>query len=169
MVGFLNKLFGKNDTNKKEKTDNNLHLSKNIGVPYNKDLIDTLIKDHKNLIKDFTKITKLAQSKKYKTLKQNLKTFKVNLEIHNYSEKVQLYTYLKNYYKDTEDEEFIDDMAKSAEEIYKDVFAFLKKYEKIEFNDQYLGLFKSELEAIGRILQSRIEIEETELYPLYKK
>jgi len=168
-VNFLKKIFGKNNTNTKEKTNSHLHLSKNIGVPYNKDLMETLIKDHKNLVEEFTKIAKLAQGKKYKTLKQNLKAFKVNFEIHNYSEKIQLYLYLKNYYKDTDNENFIDDMAKSAEEIYKDTYGFLKKYENIEFNDQYLGLFQSELEAIGKILQSRIEIEESELYTLYKR
>ena len=168
-MSFFKKIFGKTDKEAKEKTDKSLHLSKNVGVPYNDDLIQTLIKDHKSLIEEFNKIVKAAQNKKYKTLKQYLKAFKVNLEIHNYSEKIQLYLYLKNYYKDTDNEDFIEDMSKSAEEIYKDVYSFLKKYEAIEFNDQYLGLFKSELEAIGRILQSRIEVEETELYSLYKK
>lgn len=166
-MSFLKKIFGKTDTN--DKNADTVHLSKNVGVPYNEDLMKNLHKDHENLINEFSKIAKAAQSKKYKTLKQYLKAFKVNLEIHNYSEKIQLYLYLKNYYKDSEHEEFIEDMSKSAEEIYKDVFAFLKKYENIEFNDQYLGLFKSELEAIGRILKSRIEVEESELYPLYKK
>ncbi len=166
-MGFFSKIFGKTD--EQIKTDENLHLSKNVGVPYNNNLIQTLINEHRELVKEFTKIAKTAQNKKYKTLKQYLKAFKVNLEIHNYSEKIQLYTYLKNYYKDMEDEDFIDEMSRSAEEIYKDVFSFLKKYETVEFNDQYLGLFKSELNAIGKILQSRIEIEESELYPLYKR
>ncbi len=166
-MGFFSKIFGKTD--EQIKTDENLHLSKNVGVPYNNNLIQTLINEHRELVKEFTKIAKTAQNKKYKTLKQYLKAFKVNLEIHNYSEKIQLYTYLKNYYKDMEDEDFIDEMSKSAEEIYKNVFSFLKKYETVEFNDQYLGLFKSELNAIGKILQSRIEIEESELYPLYKR
>lgn len=168
-MSFLKKIFGKTDDKIQEKSDNNFHLSKNVGVPYNNDLIKTLLKDHENLINEFGKIAKAAQNKKYKTLKQYLKAFKVNLEIHNYSEKIQLYLYLKNYYKDSEHEDFIEDMSTSAEEIYNDVYAFLKKYENIEFNDQYLGLFKSELEAIGRILKSRIEVEESELYPLYKK
>ncbi len=168
-MGFLDKIFGKTDKETKEKTDKSFQLSKNVGVPYNDDLIKTLAKDHKELIEDFTKIAKAAQNKKYKTLKQYLKAFKVNLEIHNYSEKIQLYLYLKNYYKDTDNEAFIEDMSKSAEEIYDSVYSFLKKYETVEFNDQYLGLFKNELEAIGRILQSRIEVEETELYPLYKQ
>ncbi len=168
-MSFFEKILGKTNKETKEKTDKSVQLSKNVGVPYNDDLMKTLAKDHKKLIKDFTKIVKAAQNKKYKTLKQYLKAFKVNFEIHNYSEKIQLYLYLKNYYKDTDNEDFIEDMSKSAEEIYKDVFAFLKKYEAIEFNDQYLGLFKNELEAIGRILQSRIEVEESELYPLYKK
>ncbi len=166
-MSFFSKIFGKTD--EQIKTDKNLHLSKNVGVPYNNNLIQTLINEHRDLVKEFTKIAKIAQNKKYKTLKQYLKAFKVNLEIHNYSEKIQLYTYLKNYYKDMEDEDFIDEMSKSAEEIYKNVFSFLKKYETVEFNDQYLGLFKSELNAIGKILQSRIEIEESELYPLYKR
>ncbi len=167
-MGFFSNLFGKNDKTAKENSEK-LHLSKNVGVPYNNDLIKILRKDHENLINEFGKIAKAAQNKKYKTLKQYMKTFKVNLEIHNYSEKIQLFLYLKNYYKDSEYEDFIEDMSKSAEEIYKDVFNFLKKYENIEFNDQYLGLFKSELEAVGRILQSRIEVEESELYTLYKK
>ncbi len=169
-MGFFSKLFGTGDTNKIDKRKNsNIKTSANMGVPYNEGLIETLLKDHRNLIAEFTKITKTAQNKKYKTLKQYLKAFKVNLEIHNYSEKIQLYTYLKNYYKNSEEEDFIDDMFNSAEEIYKDVFAFLKKYETIEFNDQYQALFLNELEAIGRILQSRIEVEESELYPLYKR
>ncbi len=60
-------------------------------------------------------------------------------------------------------------MFNSAKEIYNDVFAFLKKYETIEFNDQYQALFLNELEAVGKILQSRIEVEESELYSLYKR
>ncbi len=166
-MGFLKKLFGKSDNSSVNETE--VHLSKDVGVPYNNDLIKTLRKDHQELIDEFGKIVKAAQNKKYKTLKQYLKTFKVNLEIHNYSEKIQLYIYLLNLYKGTDNEEFISDMAKSAEEIYQDVFTFLKKYENIEFNDQYLGLFRKELEAIGKILQSRIEVEESELYTLYKK
>ena len=165
-MGFFGNLFGMGDEVTSNKKSNNTN---SLGVPYNEGLIETLLKDHKNLVAEFSKIAKAAQNKKYKTLKQYLKAFKVNLEIHNYSEKVQLYTYLKNYYKNKEEESFIDDMSSSAEEIYKDVFAFLKKYEAIEFNDQYVALFKNELEAIGRILQSRIEVEESELYPLYKR
>ncbi len=166
-MGFFGKLFGSsNDTLAKKKTS---QTPQKDGIPYNEGLILQLISDHKKLVEEFTKISKATQSKKYKTLKQYLKAFKVNFEIHNYSEKIQLYTYLKNYYKNTENIDFIEDMAKSAEEIYKDVFAFLKKYETIEFNDQYLELFKREFEAIGKILQSRIEIEESELYTLYKK
>ena len=169
-MGFFSKLFGTADTKRvKQEKGSNTKSSTNMGVPYNEGLIETLLKDHKNLVAEFTKIAKTAQNKKYKTLKQYLKAFKVNLEIHNYSEKIQLYTYLKNYYKNKEEEDFIDDMFNSAEEIYKDVFAFLKKYETIEFNDQYQALFLNELEAIGRILQSRIEVEESELYPLYKR
>ncbi len=167
-MGFFGKLFGKKESNQKENTQK-IHLSKNSGVPYNKDLIKTLLKDHNHLVDIFAKISKLAQNKKYKVLKQTLKSFKIEMEIHNYSEKVQLYLYLQNYYKNSDSEDFIKDMASSAEEIYKDVAAFLKKYENIEFNDQYIALFKTELEAVGRILQSRIAIEESELYPLYKK
>ena len=169
-MGFFGKLFGTDDAKTtKDGKKSDAKSSNNMGVPYNEGLIDTLLKDHKNLVAEFSKIAKAAQNKKYKTLKQYLKAFKVNLEIHNYSEKIQLYTYLKNYYKNSDEEDFIDDMFNSAEEIYKDVFVFLKKYETIEFNDKYLALFKNELEAIGRILQSRIEVEESELYPLYKR
>ncbi len=165
-MGFFGKLFGGSDGTSKKKSAP--QTPQRGGVPYNEGLIPQLINDHKKLVDEFTKISKAAQSKKYKTLKQYLKAFKVNLEIHNYSEKIQLYTYLKNYYDDNEIVGFIEDMAKSAEDIYKDVFAFLKKYEAIEFNDQYLGLFKTELNAIGQVLQARIEVEESELYPLYK-
>ncbi len=169
-MGFFSKLFKKDDTDiaKKEK-NSKIDNTDFIGVPYNEGLIETLLKDHKDLVAEFTKISQLAQNKKYKTLKQYLKSFKVNLEIHNYSEKIQLYTYLKNYYKNENEERFIEDMFNSAKEIYNDVFAFLKKYETIEFNDQYQALFLNELEAVGKILQSRIEVEESELYSLYKR
>ena len=167
-MSFFGKLFGKKESSQSENTQK-VHLSKNSGVPYNKDLIKTLVKDHNQLIEMFAKISKSAQRKKYKTLKQTLKAFKIEFEIHNYSEKIQLYLYLQNYYKNSDNEDFIKEMANSAEEIYKDVAAFLKKYDDIEFNDQYLALFNTELEAVGRILQSRIAIEESELYPLYKK
>ena len=167
-MSFFGKLFGNKKSSQPESTQK-VHLSKNSGVPYNKELIKTLLKDHNQLIEMFAKISKLAKKKKYKTLKQTLKTFKIEMEVHNYSEKIQLYVYLKNYYKNSDNEDFIKEMASSSEEIYKDVAVFLKKYEDIEFNDQYLALFNTELEAVGRILQSRIAIEESELYPLYKK
>ncbi len=167
-MSFLGKIF-KKSKKKEKREDHNLRLSKNVGVPYNEELIQKLIKDHRSLVEEFTKIAKIAQSKKYKHLKKYLKAFKINLEIHNYSEKVQLYIYLKNKYSGTDSEDFIDEMAKSAEEIYKDVFFFLKKYEAIEFNDQHLATFLNELEAIGKILQARIEVEESELYTMYKK
>ncbi len=166
-MSFLSKVFGKSKN--PQEGQNKIRLSKNSGVPYNSDLINTLTKDHKTLINEFIKIVKEAQSKNFKNLKRYLKTFKVTFEIHCYSEKIQLYFYLKNYYKDSSDENFIDDMTKSAEEFDKDIFAFLKKYENIEFNDQHLGLFKKEADAIKRILKSRIEVEESELYPLYIK
>ncbi len=166
-MSFLSKVFGK--SNNPPKKQNEIKLSKDMGVPYNNDLIHTLAKDHRALIDEFTKLSKVVQSKNFKSLKRYLKTFKVTFEIHNYSEKIQLYLYLKNYYKDSDDEDFIDDMIKSADKMHKDIFTFLKKYESIEFNDQYLGLFKKELEAIGKILKFRIEVEESELYPLYKK
>jgi hypothetical protein len=167
-MSFLSKVFEKSN-NPSKSANNTINLSKDAGVPYNNDLISALTKDHKTLVEEFTKIVKVAQNKNFKTLKRYIKTFKVTFEIHNYSEKIQLYLYLKNYYKDSDDEEFIEDMTKSADKMYKDIFTFLKKYENIEFNNQYLGLFKKELETIGKILKPRIEVEESELYPLYKK
>jgi len=168
-MGFLDKIFGKDKKSDLANSKDGIRLSKNVGVPYNKDLIKTLKKDHQKLFEEFGKILKAAQNKKYKLLKQYLKAFKVNFEIHNYSEKIQLYTYLKNYYKNEDMADFIEDMAVSAENIYQDIISFIKKYETVDFNDQYLLVFKKEMEALGKILQSRVEVEESELYPLYKK
>ncbi|NPA74022.1 MAG: sigma D regulator [Epsilonproteobacteria bacterium] len=166
-MGFFGKLFGGSQDNY-DKNTKNTKSSETSGIPYDKGLISQLIKDHKQLVEEFTKISKFAKSRKYKALKQSLKTFKLNFEIHNYSEKVQLYTYLNNYYKGTQEERFINEMAMSAEKIYKDVLAFLKRYEAIDFNDKYLEQFLQELSAIGKVLQSRIETEEKDFYILYK-
>ncbi len=58
-MGFFSNLFGKNDKTAKENSEK-LHLSKNVGVPYNNDLIKILRKDHENLINEFGKIAKAA-------------------------------------------------------------------------------------------------------------
>ncbi len=164
-MGLFGDLFGNSNTSSKKKNN----LSQKGGVFYNDDLIIQLTKDHKKLTEDLEKIIKATQNKKYKILKQYLKTFKTNLEIHNYSEKIQLYAYLKKYYKDTKYSDFIEEIAKSAEELHKETMDFLKKYEKIELDNQSLILFQDELGKIDKFLQSRIEIEENELYPLYKQ
>ncbi len=166
-MSFLSKVFGKSDNQVKKKEK--VKLSHDSGVPYNNDLISVLKKDHKQLKQEFEKIIKSSKNKNFKILKRNIKTFKITFEIHNYSEKIQFYLYLKNYYKDMNEESFINNMADSAEKVYQDIIHFLKKYESIEFNDQYHELFKKELEAIEKVLKSRIDIEESELYQLYKK
>jgi len=164
---FLSKIFGKSDNQIKKK--DKVKLSHDSGVPYNNDLISVLKKDHIQLKQEFEKIIKSYKNKNFKILKKNIKTFKTTFEIHNYSEKIQLYLYLKNYYKDMNEESFINNMADSAEKLYQDSMYFLKKYESIEFNNQYLEVFEKDLESIKKILKSRIDIEESELYQLYKK
>ena len=164
-MGLFKKLFGK-----KEEKDKKVTLSDQKGIPYNEDLIKTLLNDHQRLLSEFINISNSAKKYKTKLLPQLLKTFKLNLEIHNYSEKVQLYTYLENYYKnDVEKLEIIKDLDKAAEEIFKNVFSFLKRFEGVKFDKEICKQFLSEWETLGSILQSRINIEESELYPLYKK
>ena len=165
-MGFLGKLFGGNKTEKKKE----ISLSKQSGVPYNEGLIKTLLDDHQRLLAEFGKIMNFAQKNRSKLIKQYLKTFKLNLEIHNYSEKIQLYTYLENYYKDDPDKlEVIRDLDEAAQEIFKNVFSFIKRYENIDFDKKSCEQFLNEWKTLGGILQSRISIEESELYTLYKK
>ena len=146
-------------------TEEKIYL-KGTKISWHKNLINEFTDEHKQLLDIFTAISAAYERKEYTSVQQHLKGFKRNLIAHILKENILLYAYLKYFYaEDAVNRELAKNMQKEMTAIGSIVFGFIQKMTETgaEFDDT----FKKELDAIGKQLVQRIQIEENSLYDLY--
>ena len=138
-------------------------------IRYNPNLINKLKTDHQNLLSIYGEINEAFTAKNYPLVTEKLKALKRGFMDHILVENVSLYVYMKNSFRDDEENvELVQDFRSEMDGIGKVVRAFIMKYETIGIDADLAASFGEELAGIGEALVARIEREEGTLYPLYQ-
>ncbi|CAA6817876.1 MAG: Unknown protein [uncultured Sulfurovum sp.] len=131
-------------------------------------LIKKFHHDHIKLVKSIGDINKALEQGNSHKVKKLLLRLRMEILGHFMEEDIKLYWYLKDYYKDEENaNSLVKTFDTSIKMIQKDVIKFLDYY-----TQDYVPLdmeFQQKFDMMVSKLASRIESEESNLYPLYQK
>ncbi len=136
---------------------------------YNPLLIKLLKKDHQQLFAIYGDILNLLKKNANFTEIQNLlDELKVVLSMHIDFENSQLYSYLKNIYKEDKAKlSFLNGADRDMGEIVDIALRFIDKFSEYEVFIKQKKEFEEELKLIGDVLVDRVGFEENRLYTLY--
>lgn len=139
-------------------------------VSYEPQLVDSLKKDHQELVELFNEISYMGDSGNYEAIPAKLREFKVSLQSHVMVENIKFYVYVEQMYKnDPLHNDFIKDVRREMNGIARAVVNFTKKYDQPFFTQEMRDNFTRELGEIGNVLVRRVELEESKLYSLYTR
>lgn len=139
-----------------------------FGIAYDPQLVESLKRDHHDLVQLFGAIGEEARKGNYQQVPQMLMAFKVHLEGHLIAENVRFYNYVENSLQgDAESTNLVRSFRREMNAIARGVVDFVKKYQLSAFDQQMRDEFLVDYQTVGGLLAQRIEREETSLYPLY--
>lgn len=139
------------------------------GIAYDAALVDTLKDDHQQLLQVFTDIRQAGNEGRFAHLAQLLEQFKLALLNHVALENVKFYVYMQNHAgMDAATLGFIAGVRKEMNGIARTVGKFVDAHLASVPSYATLPRFNEELHQVGEVLAKRIELEETQLYSLYR-
>ena len=137
-------------------------------IGYSADLVPHLHADHVMLAEIFTAIGTAFDAGDLATTVRHMNHFRMAIQAHLLTENVRLYIYLEHALaRDASSHALIHEFRHEMDGIGKAVLAFLSKYRDLDTQPNLAVSFRSDLEAVGKVLVERIEREEATLYPLY--
>lgn len=138
-------------------------------IAYDATLVQSLKRDHGDLVRLFTEIGNQAADRRYGSVPAMLSTFKTHFEGHLIAENVRFYNYVENAMQDDpENLMLIRSFRREMNTIARGVVDFVKKYQINQFDQRTHEAFLEDYRAVGALLAQRIEREEASLYPLYQ-
>ncbi len=169
-MGFFRSLFGKNDAiplTSAKATTNPSVPSRDIA--YDPKLIDSLLRDHAELGRIFKMVGDAQKASNFLGIPPLLISFKSHLEAHVLTDNVRFYNYLeKSLASDPSNTEVILDFRREMNTIARSVIVFVKNYQSSRFTLDERLRFATDYEAVGKILEQRLDSEEGSLYPSYR-
>lgn len=169
-MGFFRKLLGQNDATPAipaNATPIPAAAPRQIG--YDPKLIDSLLRDHAELGRIFSSIGEAHKTGNFNEIRPLLINFKSRLEAHVLTENVRFYNYLEQLLaSDPNNTGVMHDFRREMNGIARGVIDFVKKYQSSNFTPEERRQFASDYEAVGKILEQRLDNEENNLYPLYQ-
>ena len=171
-MGILGKLFGSNDAvgvaapHGTQPQESAPHRT----IRHDPTLLDSLLRDHIELVALYQRIGKLMQDGQYDEIRAELVNFKTRLEAHILTENVRFYTYLEQSLSDdAHNAEMMRDFRREMNTIARAVVTFVKKYQGTGTFDAALQIeFARDYQSVGELLKQRLGREESSLYPLYQ-
>ena len=141
------------------------------GVHFNKSLIKGLVSDHKILLTEFTEMMDSAKNDNFYEANRLLSSFGTKLMQHFQVELVELYVYLNAMEKmmTVEEKKSIKGFSDEMYEIGATVKKLINNYINHPMSAANKESFINEFNGAAGILLSRIDREESVLYPLYGK
>jgi hypothetical protein len=158
---------------RKKKTTQDRDAAVSMAAPgtlvyFDENLVTKLEKDHRILLRIFTKITEAYALEKYKLVSELMTQFRSIVYGHLLLENIKLYVYLRNVLRhDPHSFKIMREFQKEINEIGKLLDQFLDRYSNINWSKSVANKFGEELSIIGQALAVRIRREEEVLYPLY--
>lgn len=136
---------------------------------YDSALVESLKRDHNELVKLYTEIGRLPERGRWNDIPAQLVAFKSRLEAHLLAENVRFYNYVEYTLRDdSEDLMLIRSFRREMNTIARGVIDFVKKYQHGAFDERARKAFLEDYQGVGALLTQRIEREEGSLYPLYQ-
>lgn len=137
-------------------------------IRFNPHLIEQLTADHRDLLNTYIAVMAAAKAADTKGVTSGLEQMQTQLRAHLLTEKVRLYVYLDHMLKDdAATRTRVRELRREMDRIARQAMAFFLRYAGIGEGDQSLEGFIAEFEAMGVVLNERIEREEATLYTLY--
>jgi hypothetical protein len=141
----------------------------NRGPSFDSRLIESLKHDHKELVHLFQQIGMVVDQRRFHEIPGMLVSFKTRLESHLLAENVRFYNYVEHSLRgDDENIALIRSFRREMNAIARGVVDFVKKYQRVNFDEPTRNAFLADYRAVGGLLTQRIEREESSLYPLYE-
>jgi len=137
-------------------------------IRFDPSLIAGLKGDHQTLLSLYRETKSAFDAKRYKAVSEKLDKFRSALQAHLLTENIRLYIYLSHMFKTDETNfELIRGFRREMDDIAKTALNFLRKYEAIGVDPELAPSFEKDFDIIGQVLGTRIQKEESVLYPLY--
>lgn len=138
-------------------------------IRYDADLVSSLRGDHAELIGMYGQLGQDVRSGEYQRIPNALLAFKIRLEAHLLIENVRFYVYLEQSMAgDSGNIALIREFRREMNGIARGVLEFVRRYQQQHVHAGNQADFIREYEEVGRLLATRIEREEGNLYPLYQ-
>lgn len=138
-------------------------------IMYDPKLVESLLRDHAELGRIFGNIGEAQKTGNFADVRPLLIQFKTRLESHVLTENVRFYNYLdQSLGGDPNNAGVMHDFRREMNGIARSVVDFVRKYQSCEFTPDERHGFAAEYEAVGKILEQRLDSEENSLYPLYQ-
>jgi len=174
-IGIKN-LFSSSKKKAEVATHPNNNPSKSYDVSrflqdYDKELIGSLQKDHKELLFLYDQIIKNTKAKKFKLVSVHLETFKKLLTQHYHKADQKLYRYLGLYiqHKYPSRQKAFSELSEEMKKISISIFYALSEVVEIELGDDSYYCFMCSFTRLGKALNTRIHREATLLHSMYEE
>jgi hypothetical protein len=169
-MGFFRKLLGQQDKPPAvpaNATPIPAAAPRRIG--YDAKLIQSLLQDHAELGRIFGNIGDAQQAGNFGDIRPLLIQFKTRLEAHVLTENVRFYNYLEqSLANDANNAGTMHSFRREMNGIARSVVEFVKKYQSSNFMPEERRQFATDYDAVGKVLEQRLDSEENNLYPLYQ-
>ena len=138
---------------------------------YDIGLIESLQKDHSELLFIYSGIMANAENKKYKLVGEQLELFSARFTSYFHVAEKGLYIYLTQYIKQKYPKRTraFSELNLEMKNIYISIFYSLNQSPNVPFNENSFEAFINEFEALGQQLNERIEREKKVLFKMYVK
>jgi regulator of sigma D len=169
-MGFFSNLMGEVSPRREEHTKSiRPARPEQAGIAYDPDLVEALKDEHQHLLQGFSAIRRAAAEGRFAQLAELLEQFRLALLNHVALENVKFYVYMQNHAElDSPTVGFIAGVRKEMNAIARTVGRFVDAHLAEAPSYATLTGFNEELDQIGEVLTKRIDLEESQLYPLYR-
>jgi len=164
----INKQYNRRSDDKNNATPNN---PTSMLPTYDIGLIETLQKDHRELLFIYAGIMANAEAKKYTLVAEQLELFSARFTEYIHVADKGLYGYLKDYIKLKYPKRIkaFNELSLEMKNLYLSVFYSLNQSPNVPFNEKTYDGFIHEFGLLGEQLRERIEREEKVLFEMYEK
>lgn len=147
----------------------NPHFASASGVDYDPKLIESLESDHAELVALYERIGEAYANGEYAEMRTLLDQFRIRFGAHVISENVRFYNYVeRSMVGDRTSIELLRSFRRDMDAIMRDVLSFVRKYQSKTLSREQFSQFAPDYASVLRMLELRINNEESSLYPLYK-
>lgn len=138
-------------------------------IGYDDKLVNSLLQDHAELGRIFGTIGDAQKNGNFGDMRPLLIQFKTRLEAHVLTENVRFYNYLEQSLSDdATNTGTMHSFRREMNGIARSVVEFVKKYQSSNFTPEERRQFAADYDAVGKVLEQRLDSEENNLYPLYQ-